>query len=457
MAAMKKKWNLEHIRFIFACLLCLILTEEIKAEQGKYSETYCMFQDKKYRVGEMWHPYLEPYGIVYCFSCLCSETGNVLCNKIKCPALHCSTPVYEPHSCCPKCSDEPVVSADDKTIGKTCEYNGTTYQHGEMFVTEGIFHSRQDDQCEQCSCSEGNVYCALKTCPKLACSSPVTVPDSCCQVCKGDEELLMDVDGDLIRQPANREARHSPGFHFESSSSFSRLASIFPQSRMMKSNQGSLVDMQQPSGTIVHIFLNNRQKLGQVCVSNGKTYSHGESWHPYLQFYGIVECVLCTCNITKHECKAITCPLQYPCEQPEKIEGKCCRVCPEEIESQLPEDQGYFCGEETLPVYEAVFNTEGETIQKIALENNETSQVEIHTWIIQRGILSHFNTETLSKEEFRQLSHFRQITRTTLSQWRIFSEGEAQINQICENQECRTELQDLVKVLYLEKSKQDHC
>lgn len=64
-----------------------------------------------------------------------------------------------------------------------------------------------------------------------------------------------------------------------------------------------------------------------VCVSNGKTYSHGESWHPNLRSYGIVECVLCTCNVTKPECKKISCPDRYLCKQPKKIEGKCCKVC----------------------------------------------------------------------------------------------------------------------------------
>lgn len=40
------------------------------------SETYCVFQDKKYRVGERWHPYLEPYGLVYCVNCICSEVQS---------------------------------------------------------------------------------------------------------------------------------------------------------------------------------------------------------------------------------------------------------------------------------------------------------------------------------------------------------------------------------------------
>lgn len=42
-------------------------------------------------------------------------------------------------------------------------------------------------------------------------------------------------------------------------------------------------------------------------------------------------------------------------------------------------------------------------------------------------------------------------------QWKIFSEGEAQISRMCESRVCRTELEDLVKVLYLEKSEKGHC
>lgn len=31
----------------------------------------------------------------------------------------------------------------------------------------------------------GNIFCALKTCQPVTCSSPVSVPDTCCLVCKG--------------------------------------------------------------------------------------------------------------------------------------------------------------------------------------------------------------------------------------------------------------------------------
>ncbi|KAM9274205.1 chordin-like protein 1 [Morus bassanus] len=456
---MRKKRILEHFHFTFFGVLCLLFIDGGKLEQVKHSDTYCVFQDKKYRVGERWHPYLEPYGLVYCVNCLCSENGNVLCSRIRCPSLHCPSPVHVPQLCCPRCPEDSLFSVSSKITGKSCEYNGTTYHHGEMFVAEGLFQNRQANQCAQCSCSEGNVYCGLKTCPKLTCSFPVSVPESCCPVCRGDGELSWEhSDGDIFRQPANREARHSyHRSHYDLSPSSARQAVNIPRFPNARSNRGVLPDPQQASGTIVQIVINNKHKHGRVCVSNGKTYSHGESWHPNLRAFGIVECVLCTCNVTKQECKKIHCPEQYPCKYPQKVEGKCCKVCPEEVPSQTFDNKDYFCGKETFPVYESVFTEEGETIRKIAVETEKPPQIEIHVWTIRKGILRHFYVEKVSKREFEELPHFKQITRTTPSQWKIFSEGEAQISQMCESRVCRTELEDLVKVLYLEKSEKGHC
>lgn len=33
----------------------------------------------------------------------------------------------------------------------------------------------------------GNIFCALKTCQPITCSSPVSFPDTCCLVCKGSQ------------------------------------------------------------------------------------------------------------------------------------------------------------------------------------------------------------------------------------------------------------------------------
>ncbi|XP_006529065.1 chordin-like protein 1 isoform X2 [Mus musculus] len=449
---------MDGMKYIISLFFIFVFLEGSKTEQVKHSDTYCVFQDKKYRVGEKWHPYLEPYGLVYCVNCICSENGNVLCSRVRCPSLHCLSPVHIPHLCCPRCPDS-LPPVNNKVTSKSCEYNGTTYQHGELFIAEGLFQNRQPNQCSQCSCSEGNVYCGLKTCPKLTCAFPVSVPDSCCRVCRGDAELSWEhADGDIFRQPANREARHSY-LRSPYDPPPNRQAGGLPRFPGSRSHRGAVIDSQQASGTIVQIVINNKHKHGQgkVCVSNGKTYSHGESWHPNLRAFGIVECVLCTCNVTKQECKKIHCPNRYPCKYPQKIDGKCCKVCPEEPPSQNFDSKGSFCGEETMPVYESVFMEDGETTRKVALETERPPQVEVHVWTIQKGILQHFHIEKISKRMFGELHHFKLVTRTTLNQWKLFTEGEAQLSQMCSSQVCRTELEDLVQVLYLGRPEKDHC
>lgn len=63
-----------------------------------------------------------------------------------------------------------------------------------------------------------------------------------------------------------------------------------------------------------------------ACLYNGRTYSHGDMWHPVLG--KVLECILCTCNDGHQDCKRITCPSQYPCQYPLKSAGKCCKTCP---------------------------------------------------------------------------------------------------------------------------------
>lgn len=65
-----------------------------------------------------------------------------------------------------------------------------------------------------------------------------------------------------------------------------------------------------------------------ACLYNGKTYSHGDMWHPVLG--KVLECILCTCTDGQQDCKRITCPSQYPCQRPLKAAGKCCKTCPGE-------------------------------------------------------------------------------------------------------------------------------
>lgn len=50
-------------------------------------------------------------------------------------------------------SEDSLPPVNNKVTSKSCEYNGTTYQHGELFMADGLFQNRQPNQCAQCSCS----------------------------------------------------------------------------------------------------------------------------------------------------------------------------------------------------------------------------------------------------------------------------------------------------------------
>lgn len=36
------------------------------------------------------------------------QNGNVLCSRVRCPNLHCLSPVHIPHLCCPRCPGKPI-------------------------------------------------------------------------------------------------------------------------------------------------------------------------------------------------------------------------------------------------------------------------------------------------------------------------------------------------------------
>ncbi|KAK2513505.1 Chrdl2 [Columba guinea] len=221
--------------------------------------------------------------------------------------------IQEPHS--PSGLRAPV---------KSCQYNGTTYQQGEMFTTSELFPSRQPNQCVQCSCSEGQIYCGLVTCPELLCSSPLTMPDSCCQVCKdGSQEKSTEEEPLQL----NRGVRHSQDQC--SGEAMGRKPPGTTASTILSSSLEFIPRNFKPKGgggTTVKIVMKERHK--KACVYNGKTYSHGEVWHPVFRLYGLLPCILCTCRDGVQDCQKITCPKEYPCNYPEKVDGKCCKICP---------------------------------------------------------------------------------------------------------------------------------
>ncbi|KAM4787960.1 chordin-like protein 2 [Cyanocitta cristata] len=406
------------LAFLLRCLL-LLFASESRAQARP--DMFCDFNGKKYSPGESWHPYLEPQGLMYCIRCSCSENTNIRCYRIQCPALPCASPVTDPQQCCPRCP-EPHSPSGLRAPVRSCQYNGTTYQQGEMFSTSELFPSRQPNQCVQCSCSEGQIYCGLVTCPELLCSSPLTVPESCCQVCK-DGSFEKSTEEEPLQ--LNRGVRHSqdqclgevmgrkpPGATV--STVLSSSLELIPRSFKPKGT----------GGTTVKIVLKEKHK--KACVYNGKTYSHGEVWHPVFRLYGLLPCILCTCRDGVQDCQKITCPKEYPCEYPEKVDGKCCKVCPETRVKPTDEIATPRCSRSPSRVLVYTFvpprsEPSKEILRTMAIEKELAEEVEIYNWKLIKGIFHLIQTKKISKQEFKQeAQNFRLVTRTNEGHWNIF-------------------------------------
>jgi len=81
----------------------------------------------------------------------------------------------------PLLSEDSLFSVSSKITGKSCEYNGTTYHHGEMFVAEGLFQNRQANQCAQCSCSVSTTACQSPSLSELHFTFPEDMALKCTQ------------------------------------------------------------------------------------------------------------------------------------------------------------------------------------------------------------------------------------------------------------------------------------
>nr|XP_015197209.1 PREDICTED: chordin-like protein 2 isoform X1 [Lepisosteus oculatus] len=439
--------GMKHLFVFFSLALYIILDVEA-IRTRKIPGTFCTFKEKRYSPGDSWHPYLEPYGFVLCMRCTCAETGHVNCNAIKCPVLRCKNPVTDSQQCCPRCADEESRSpAGLRTLGKSCQYNGILYQPGETFSNDELFPSRLPNQCVTCSCSNGNIFCALKTCSRVSCASPVSVQDSCCPLCK--DVNINSASTEDSGQQLNRGARHSkdqcsgdPGENVAGRETPSAIRSSSRALNLPAFRHGGA------AGTTVKILLQRKHK--RACVYNGKTYSHGDLWHPELG--KVLECILCTCKDGVQECKRITCPREYPCEHPEKTEGECCKTCPAEQKTEQNRTQ---CspGKDSAEflVYKVGSGTDS-TVRKIAIERQGAAELEVHVWKTVEGSLHFMETEELQRETLMEdPENYVFLTRLDEETWKKFKEQEAHRKENPETRTCDDGMREVLQFLYPEQ------
>ncbi|KAM4846613.1 chordin-like protein 2 isoform 1-T1 [Thomomys bottae] len=339
-------------------------------------DMFCLFHGKRYSPGDSWHPYLEPHGLMYCLRCTCSEAAHVSCYRLHCPPVHCPHPVTEPRQCCPRCV-EPHMPSGLRAPPKSCQHNGTMYQHGEIFSAQELFPARLPNQCALCSCTEGQIYCGLTTCPEPGCPAPFPLPDSCCQACTGNDSLSHSASHQLSSCHLQRHSQDP------CSSDGGRRVLGTPAPTGLSSPLSFMPRHFRPKAagsTTVKIVLKEKHK--KACVHGGKTYSHGEVWHPIFRSFGPLPCILCTCQDGHQDCQRVTCPTEYPCHDPKKVVGKCCKICPEDkADPGHRESSSIKCPKMPEQVLIHVSDSPSpDNLHRFALEHEASDQVEIYLW-----------------------------------------------------------------------------
>ncbi|XP_024253696.2 chordin-like protein 2 isoform X1 [Oncorhynchus tshawytscha] len=462
---------MKHIFLLISiCLFVGCASDVIRAR--KVSAVFCSFKEKTYSPGDSWHPYLEPFGFMFCMRCSCTETGHVKCNTIKCPTLRCDNPVTDSQQCCPRCTDEPRIPAGLRAPVKSCRYNGTFYQPGETFANHDLFPSRQTNQCVMCTCSNGNIFCALKTCQPLTCSSPVSFPDTCCLVCKdGGINGYSSVED--VGQQLNRGVRHSvdqcAGEQFRGRSVRSTPSTVRGTPRGLSlpklhfkgaaetTVRGTPRGLSLPklhfkgaAETTVNFLL--QKKHQKACQYSGNTYSHGDVWHPVLG--KVLECILCICKDGIQDCKRLSCPSQYPCQHPVKTVGKCCKICPEHNAESNRTDCYMNLGHDNnnLLVYKvkpsSKVHTE-DTVRIIAIERQGTAEVEVQVWKTVGEVLQLMETgEVLKKDLLDNPDNYTLLATLDEETWKRFKEEEDNQKEFPKTRTCEDGIREVVKFLY---------
>ncbi|GAB1292381.1 Chordin-like protein 2 [Apodemus speciosus] len=369
---------------------------------------------------------------------------------------------------------DPHVPSGLRVPLKSCQLNETTYQHGEIFSAQELFPARLSNQCVLCSCIEGHTYCGLMTCPEPSCPTSLPLPDSCCQTCK---DISWGVNRGGLEAPAGAQS-YSPGSlgqeHSRQARWYNRTTESSTEENLTQLQHGEALPLdhervtseavwsgetvegrrhsQDPcserrgpstpaptslssplgfiprhfqsigmGGTTIKIILKEKHK--KACTHNGKTYSHGEVWHPTVLSFGPMPCILCTCIDGYQDCHRVTCPTQYPCSQPKKVSGKCCKICPEDeadddhsevMSTRCPRVPGQF------HVY-TLASPSADSLHRFVLEHETSEQVDMYIWKPVRGIYHLVQIKRVRKQDFqKEAQNFRLLTGTHEGYWTVF-------------------------------------
>ncbi|XP_046720965.1 kielin/chordin-like protein [Silurus meridionalis] len=211
-----------------------------------------------------------------CSECTCRR-GSVQCVSKVCAAVHCSNPVTG--SCgCPVCEG--------------CSFRRQVYEDGE------VFHA-PNSECEECTCTKGEVRCTPKSCPSVSCSHPTVDGCGCaeCNSCTFHRREC--VNGEHFPHPEDNCQRCTC-----MNGHVSCLAAPCPTVSCRRPVR--------PTGSCCPVCTG-------VCEHMGQEYNSGSSFTPSTD-----PCLTCTCLNEVVSCQRKSCPQQ--CTHPARY-SECCPVC----------------------------------------------------------------------------------------------------------------------------------
>ncbi|XP_041854067.1 kielin/chordin-like protein isoform X3 [Melanotaenia boesemani] len=233
----------------------------------------CSFENRIFVNGEAF-----PSPVSVCEECKC-VSGRVDCYQAQCPQPHCNAPL--PGTCC-------------QNNCNGCSYAGKEYPNGQEFP-------HPTDQCRTCSCTNGNVQCLMKRCPRLPCSNPNVLPGDCCPHCPVPPS-------DCVHE--QRPYRHTEHFYSPADNCQSCVC-----------NNGTVRCRHKPCpfASCSHPITQDCCRTCEGCFYEGRERANGESWDATSD-----PCTGCVCRGGTVQCERKRCPPSN-CNHP--VQRQCCMSC----------------------------------------------------------------------------------------------------------------------------------
>ncbi|RXN38597.1 kielin chordin [Labeo rohita] len=260
----------------------------------------CEYEGSVYENGQEF----RPPGGGPCIQCSCQD-GHTRCASASCPQQTCGNAYTPPGDCCPQCPVNP------------CEYDNRVIAHGDTFPNPS-------NPCEDCVCSEGNVNCGNRECPRPNCNNPR--PGTCCQNNCNEWKCVMHTRvlsrGTLQATCASSRRVLSHVLRPESDGT-----EVPPPPEILE----------DPSIYRDGAQLCDRRECPQQCTHPGDTTGccpvcdrclfEGQIYGNTQTFYAPSDpCKRCVCQSGSISCSPVTCPT-VSCHNPITLPGQCCPQC----------------------------------------------------------------------------------------------------------------------------------